>query len=90
MSLGEAWRKAARGEERQLAFVHTWLVWLVGSQGLPTGVAGWDDGVSWGQEVQRKRSSDAKRVSISCACFPLPPYCGLACESLYFLDFQVH
>ena len=42
----KGWRSAA-------SLLLPWLLWLLGSQQVPFGVEGWDNGMSWGKEVWR-------------------------------------
>lgn len=50
MSLGDwPWRNGSRGENLQLAYLLSWPVRLVCSQGVPAGVGGWVDGIREGK-----------------------------------------
>jgi hypothetical protein len=47
MRLGNwIWRKGGRGEDLQLAYLHSWLEWPEGSQRVPSEVGGWDKAMS--------------------------------------------
>lgn len=46
---GCIWRRGS-GEGPQLDYLFSWPTQLECSQGMPTGVGGWDNGMSWGKE----------------------------------------
>lgn len=44
------WRRGGSGEGPQLDDLFSWSAQLECSQGMPAGVGGWDNGMSWGKQ----------------------------------------